>query len=639
MLAALVLACCLLFTSLHAQPIPSFQTIKSEHQGELALYLQKSEHLTIDLKHDSVRIKSNNYSEMLHLSDNSTMYAEKSIYASKFVAVDNIEAKTLSRTPKGKMETVKVTHFNTQNDMGGSIFYDDSKRISFVFPSIKAGATTILQYHETIKEPRFLNGYFFADHLSVLTSTYKVTVDDNIKIRYQLFGLETDQIKFSEERHGKKTTYTWTAKNLKGFQSENGSPNIRYYAPHIIIYIDEIVVQGKTQTNLSNVPALYQFFHQFVKNLNVKQDTSLQKVVDSLVFGINDDAAKTKKIFYWVQDHIRYIAFEDGYGGFIPREASSVFQKRYGDCKDMASILTYMLRYANIEAHLTWIGSRHIPYTFDQNPAPSAANHMIATAKVNGKYVYLDATGIYTPYGFPTDMIQGKQCLMAVDDHTFIQATVPEINQEKNQRYDSICIQIQGKTIHGNGKVLLNGYSKLDLVPPLIAKTTEKEKEILVGYLEKGNNKFFLENYEMSGIANRDEVLAIHYNFKVEDYAKTIQNEIYVNLSLDKLLQHADLDITTRQLPVERDYKYTDKFVVNLTIPAGYKVNYLPQNASFHNEYFGFTISYRIQNNTILLTRNLYINALLVEKPSFEAWNQMITALNKAYKEVVVLAK
>jgi hypothetical protein len=639
MLAALVLACCLLFTSLHAQPIPSFQTIKSEHQGELALYLQKSEHLTIDLKHDSVRIKSNNYSEMLHLSDNSTMYAEKSIYASKFVAVDNIEAKTLSRTPKGKMETVKVTHFNTQNDMGGSIFYDDSKRISFVFPSIKAGATTILQYHETIKEPRFLNGYFFADHLSVLTSTYKVTVDDNIKIRYQLFGLETDQIKFSEERHGKKTTYTWTAKNLKGFQSENGSPNIRYYAPHIIIYIDEIVVQGKTQTNLSNVPALYQFFHQFVKNLNVKQDTSLQKVVDSLVFGINDDAAKTKKIFYWVQDHIRYIAFEDGYGGFIPREASSVFQKRYGDCKDMASILTYMLRYANIEAHLTWIGSRHIPYTFDQNPAPSAANHMIATAKVNGKYVYLDATGIYTPYGLPTDMIQGKQCLMAVDDHTFIQATVPEINQEKNQRYDSICIQIQGKTIHGNGKVLLNGYSKLDLVPPLIAKTTEKEKEILVGYLEKGNNKFFLENYEMSGIANRDEVLAIHYNFKVEDYAKTIQNEIYVNLNLDKLLQHADLDITTRQLPVERDYKYTDKFVVNLTIPAGYKVNYLPQNASFHNEYFGFTISYRIQNNTILLTRNLYINALLVEKPSFEAWNQMITALNKAYKEVVVLAK
>lgn len=638
MLVAFVLACCLLFSTLNAQNNPSFESIKNEHQGELALYLQKSEHLTIDLKHDSVRIKSKNYSEMLHLSDKANIYAEKSIYESKFVAIDYIEAKTLSPTQKGKMETVKVSHFSTQNDMGGSIFYDDSKRISFVFPSIKAGATSILQYQETIKEPRFLNGYFFADHLSVLASTYKVTVDARIKIKYKLFGLETAQINFSTQQEGKKTTYTWTAKNLKGFPSENGSPNIRYYAPHIIIYIDEIEVQGKPQTNLSTIPALYQFFHKFVKNVNAKEDPALQKVVDSLVLGCNDDAAKTKKIFYWVQDHIRYIAFEDGYGGFIPREASSVFQKRYGDCKDMASILTYMLRCAKIEAHLTWIGSRHIPYTFDENPAPSAANHMIATAKVNGKYVYLDATGIYTPYGLPTDMIQGKQCLMAIDDNTFIQETVPTISQERNQRYDSLSINIQGKTIQGNGKVVLNGYSKLDLVPSLIAKPAAQEKEILVGYLEKGNNKFFLENYTTSGMANRDEALAINYVFKVEDYAKTIQNEIYVNLHLDKLLQHADLD-SSRQLPVERDYKYTDKFMVNLAIPTGYKVSYLPQNMAFQNAYFGFTISYRTQNNSILLTRNLYINALLVEKPSFKAWNQMIAALHKAYKEVVVLAK
>lgn len=628
-----------IFRPLKAQNSPTLEEIKKVHKGELAIYLKKSESIAIDIVHDSVIVTADNYAEMLHLSDNSNIFAEKTIYESKFVEISDIEAKTLSTNTKGKFETTKVTHFNTQNDMGGSIFFDDSKSINFVFPNIKEGSKSILKYKETIREPRFLNAYFFAEHIGVIESDYQVTFSSKIKIKYEVFGMDRNQLEFTETKKGNKITYQWKAKNLKGFRIENGSPNIRYYAPHIIIYVDEAEIKGQQKRYLSNVPVLYDFFNSFVKDVNLKDDPAIQKVVDSLTYGLKDDATKTKNIFYWVQDHIRYIAFEDGYGGFIPREASAVFQKRYGDCKDMASILTCMLKYANIPAYLTWVGSRHIPYTFDKNPAPSSANHMIATAKINGAYVYLDATGIYTRYGFPTDMIQGKQCLMAVNDKDFNKEIVPEIAPEKNARYDSIAISILGNTVFGKGKEVLDGYSKLDLVHPLIAKNAIKEKEILVGYLEKGNNKFFLENYAIKDLADRDKPLQMEYAFKVEDYAKKIQNEIYINLNLDKHLQHAQLDTATRQLPVERDYKYNDKFIVVMEIPVGYQLNYVPENVTYHNDLFGFSINYTVKNNTITLSRLITINTLLVEQPAFKAWNEMVSALSKAYKEVVVLKK
>ena len=64
----------------------------------------------------------------------------------------------------------------------------------------------------------------------------------------------------------------------------------------------------------------------------------------------------------------KYVAFEDGMGGFVPREAGLVCSRRFGDCKDMASILTAMNRAAGIPAYFTWLGTRDLPYTFSGTP-------------------------------------------------------------------------------------------------------------------------------------------------------------------------------------------------------------------------------------------------------------------------------
>lgn len=73
---------------------------------------------------------------------------------------------------------------------------------------------------------------------------------------------------------------------------------------------------------------------------------------------------KIEAVFYWVQDNIRYIAFENGIMGFKPEAASKVYQNRYGDCKGMANLLKEMLKICGYDARLTWIGTNDIPYDY-----------------------------------------------------------------------------------------------------------------------------------------------------------------------------------------------------------------------------------------------------------------------------------
>ena len=54
----------------------------------------------------------------------------------------------------------------------------------------------------------------------------------------------------------------------------------------------------------------------------------LLAVVDSLTKGTNDELEKVKRIYYWVQDHISYVAIENGYRGFIPHKPQEIFTKR-----------------------------------------------------------------------------------------------------------------------------------------------------------------------------------------------------------------------------------------------------------------------------------------------------------------------
>lgn len=614
-----------------------FRALSERFAGERAIVLMDNDRVHIGLSEEGLTIDYNRYSETMYLDNMAGLFSEHSIEYSEFDNLVSIEAATLI-PHKNKYREIKVKDFNHKEKLSRSVFFDGSKTVSFLLPKLEQGHKSYVKYRKQITEPRFLPSFYFQRGIPVLKAEFSITVCPDVEIGWKLINVDETKLSFTRQKDKHNNTiYTWSMNDIEKLVKEPDAPDARYYTPHILTWIKSYKLQGKTETVLGETKDLYAWYYSLVKDANKEDSDELKKITDSLKASSSSELETVRKVFYWVQDNIKYIAIEDGMGGFVPRSAKSVCEKRYGDCKDMSSIIQKMLEYAGIPSYLTWIGSRDIPYSYSEVATPSVDNHMICTYIHGNEYYFLDATGQYTPFGIPTAFIQGKEALIGIDSSTFIVYKVPVMPAEESRITDYADIRIAQNKVLGKGKSILTGYSKINSTYTLSTRSGEWNK-VLRDFYNKGNNKFLIDSLAIKDLYNRDQPLTIEYTFNIDDYIKYAGNELYVNMHLSKMWHTASVK-KDRKYPMDLESSQQDISIVTLTIPDGYTLRYIPNNVSFADKYFGFDVSYRKVKDGIEMTRTIYTNTLLLQTDSFESWNNMIKELNKAYSEVVVLNK
>ena len=297
-----------------------------------------------------------------------------------------------------------------------------------------------------------------------------------------------------------------------------------------------------------------------------------------------------------------------------------------------------MLSYAGIKSYLTWIGTRHLPYTYEDLPLPAADNHMIDTYIANGNYILLDATTGPHPFKLPSYMIQGKEALVDLGKDTFEIVKVPVIPAEQNVRIDSLRIHIEQNKIIGNCISYYKGYFRFDMYNDLIDKDKLEQIKFLKNFFELGSNKFLIDRFSVFNLDDRDKNLILSIDFNVGDYAKTIGDETYVNLHLDKVQLGEPLKLD-RKIPVQYDYQKKSIYHTYLVIPNGYRVTYLPKDTAFTDSLFEYKVSYELSGNYIHITQQAATCFLLLQPEKFAAWNTMLEIIKNTNNATVILKK
>lgn len=390
---------------------------------------------------------------------------------------------------------------------------------------------------------------------------------------------------------------------------------------------------------LSNLDDLYSWERNLIKPVFETASPELASTVKGLIAPDDQEIDVVRKVFYWVQENVRYIAFEDGMRGLIPHSPTYVYEKRYGDCKDMASLIVGMLNVAGIKAYCTTIGTRKLPFRYSQEPTLRVANHMIATyIDVNKNYYFLDATSNYTSYAFPSSMIQGKEGMLALGEKNYEVRVVPEVPADKSTTYDTVTLRIEKGSLYGKGSARITGYKKIDASYDFSKTREESTRENVAVWARKGSNKFFLDSYAISDIKDRDKPLGVKYDFHIGSYANEIGNEIYVNLNLDKLFYN-DYITPGRKEAIETEFRFRNISVYTLEIPSGYEVEYMPPDALHHGKVLSFEKKYSITGNQVTLTSSLSYDSLLIAPDLFSDWDASIKKLSEAIKESIIFKK
>lgn len=630
----------LVFTgiNLNAQYSELYDKYKSKHPDATLIKLKQETNVVITLDKGVLDITQNNFEENLYLNDAATQVSQKSLSFSSFFELEDIEASSYNYQGN-KYREDKVSEFTEKDELGES-FYDDTKSINFIYSNLRQGSKSALKYVQRIKDPRFLMPFYFGDFSPVAQNKYSITADAAVNLKFKQFNTEDLNINFSKEEKRGKVTYTWELKDVDAFDYEANASSYKNVLPHIVPFIASYQVNGNTVPVLNETQDLYNWYYSMVKDVNQEPaDPELITLTNNLVAGLSSDLEKVKAIYYWTQRNIKYIAFEYALGGFIPREANQVFKKKYGDCKDNSSILYKMMEIAGIQGHLTWIGTRSIPYKYEEVPAPLVDNHMILSYFEKDKVYFLDATGRNTSINFPSSFIQGKEALVALDENNYRIVKVPVIPAEANAVSDSTVLKIKGEKLVGTTTTTVAGYNKSDYLYALGNLNSKNERdEFYNSVFQKGNNKFIANGIIEENKEDYDQDLLIKFDFTIDNYLNRFGDDIYVNLNLNRQIDQFRTD-SKRKRDIEFDYKNAYFFKTYLEIPQGYKIDYLPESQSFENDYIKSTLTYTRTTSGIEYTHSIVCDFLVLDLDQQKEVNNLIKEVEKAYKEVVTLTK
>jgi transglutaminase-like putative cysteine protease len=602
-----------------------------------AEYLKKNAALEIDVKGSELNILEHFYSEKAFYK-NYEKHSKESVFYSDFDPISDFQATSLLPVRSGYTE-LPVSTLEKSDIVQPGIFYGGHKRIDFVFPKLSQGAIGRLQFTRRIVDIHLLSPFYFSEDINVKESQFSVTFPSGVNIKYILFGQGKENITFSEELvRGKTKKYTWLFKNVPSYNREKNSPPRAYIAPHIIVYVDSYTVKGKTIKVLSDVSDLYKWYTGLLRMIPGQNQAIIKEAVAKIASGATSDLEKTRSIFQWVQHNIKYIAFENGMAGFVPRSPVDVYEKRYGDCKDMAHLLKDMLNQAGIPAYHAWIGTRSRPYFYSDVPTALADDHMICCVQLNNEYLFLDPTDSFIPFGQPSSAIQDKEALIGISEQEFKVMKVPVVSRSRNQRADTLSFTIENDAIVGKFKSVLSGYVKDDLEVSHLRAEMKNDKGYMRDFLKIGGDNMLFRNFEITGLGKQDENAMVNFDFLQPGYHRSAAGKIYINLNLNKFLPGEKM-ATNREQPLEQDYKFEDKSITSFTIPDGYEIDFLPVNIEEDWGAFGVSSSYVVSENQIIAKKIFHSDFLYLDKARFTEWNELIGRLAAINQQSVILSK
>lgn len=227
---------------------------------------------------------------------------------------------------------------------------------------------------------------------------------------------------------GANGQWQWSVSDVKAIHEEEDMPPLEAVAGEMVINLfPPAGAHGFTEWN-----DMGQWYLDVTRGRRDASEEIKQKVA-ALTAAAATPLAKMQALAAFVQREIRYVAIELGIGGFQPHAASGVFQHRYGDCKDKATLMGAMLQEIGVDSYYVVINTDRGSVTPDAPAGLGAFDHAILAIRLPegvsdpsliatiqhprlGKLLFFDPTSDLTPFGQIPGRLQANYGLLVAPD-------------------------------------------------------------------------------------------------------------------------------------------------------------------------------------------------------------------------------
>lgn len=298
-----------------------------------------------------------------------------------------IKAARVYRETGEVMEAISQSDEDTSEPWYG-LYYDTRAKV-IVFPRLRPGDVIDMEYVVSDVGAGNLFGDYYGE-LHVLQedlprarSEFVLIAPRDRAIYYNEPAKGGAVPGFTVERSEKGTEriYRFFAVDVPKLRVEPGMPGYTSVAAYVHV------------STFANWEELAEWYRGLVAS-QLEADDHIKQAVARATKGITDERQKIRALYDLVVTQTRYVGLEFGIHGYKPYPVAQVFQRKFGDCKDKASLLVTMLRLAGIDASLVLARTRR---GGDLAPYPASLapfDHAIAYVP---KYdLFLDGTAEFS---------------------------------------------------------------------------------------------------------------------------------------------------------------------------------------------------------------------------------------------------
>ena len=169
----------------------------------------------------------------------------------------------------------------------------------------------------------------------------------------------------------------------------------------------------------------------------------IEQTVSSLVQGLDTTREKVAAIHEYVVRNTRYVGLEFGIQGYRPHRTTVSFERRFGDCKDTASLMKVMLGLAGIDSYLVLVRTRDNGSVEPTPASLSVFNHVITY--VPELDLFLDGTAGHAGLSELPSSDQGASALIVLDGEDARFITTPRSRAENNELLNEIVVDLENE--------------------------------------------------------------------------------------------------------------------------------------------------------------------------------------------------
>jgi hypothetical protein len=552
----------------------------------------------------------------------------------KSTSVKNIEAIVYDAFGN-EIKKIKRKDFKDQSAVSGSTLFSDNRVVFLEYTPVSYPFTVVYNSEIESSNTAFLPQWYFLGGyaVSIEKCVLNVTYPNNLGFKKKEFQFTGYNIKKTLDTD---TQLSYVATNILAQKSEGFSPSGRDLFPRIMMGLESFHLEGVDGT-AKTWEAFGKWYSEKILTGTTDLSEETKAKIKTLVGDEKDPIKKAKIIYDYVQKKSRYVNIAVGIGGWKPMLATDVDRLGYGDCKALSNYTKALLQAVDVPSYNTILYGDSYKANIQSDFVSMQGNHMILAIPNGDNYTFLECTSQDDPFGYQGTFTDDRDVLVVKPEGGVIVRT--KIYEDKgNMQLDKGIYTIdENGNFSGSISITSEGsqYSSKQRLESF--QPTEKEK-----YYKKYWDH--INNLKLGKINFSNDKESIRFTEEIQisaiNYASISSNKMI--FAVDAFNQNSEnvRRIRNRKNPFEIQRGYLDKDEIEINLPAGFTIEFLPTNYELKGKFGEYkTEIIKKENNKLLYKRSMFVNKGKYSNKEYDEYRLFMEQVSRNDNAKIVLTK